>query len=303
MSTVDDRPTVSILILTYNHEKFIGECIEGALAQKSDLYNLEILILDDGSTDSTPDIIKSYHQKYPDTIFPIFKKHRGVWYINKNMNELIKKSRGDFIAIMAGDDKYLPCSIEKLFKCFIKYPRAELVIGDGINFDIENQRFLGTCQEWEIVKALSAKDINQVYSILISKIPQLFPQGYLIKRQLIEKIGGYDEDVIADDWVLNIKIFRHLLKEKDGMYKVIYYPLIVFQRNVHSNNTSFNFKEHSFRIKQVNEKYIPLRFRRKILAQMNFDFFVYSLKITNNLYKAFKFFIIYAFYDPTLRLF
>jgi glycosyltransferase involved in cell wall biosynthesis len=61
---------VSIICITYNHEKYIHDCINGFLMQKR-IFKQKILIHDDASTDKTADIIKEYETKYPDIIKPI----------------------------------------------------------------------------------------------------------------------------------------------------------------------------------------------------------------------------------------
>ena len=63
---------VSIGCITYNHEKYIEDCLKGFLCQRTD-FPFEILIHDDASTDGTADIIRSYAKKYPDIIKPIYQ--------------------------------------------------------------------------------------------------------------------------------------------------------------------------------------------------------------------------------------
>ena len=60
---------VSICCLVYNHEKYLRQCLDGFLMQKTN-FKFEVLIHDDASTDSSTDIIKEYENKYPDIIKP-----------------------------------------------------------------------------------------------------------------------------------------------------------------------------------------------------------------------------------------
>jgi glycosyltransferase involved in cell wall biosynthesis len=95
------KPLVSIDIITYNHEKFISQAIEGVLMQNvSFLYDL--VICDDFSTDDTRNILLNYQKKYPDKIILRFQdKNLGLRF---NYFENKKACRGKYIAICEGDD-------------------------------------------------------------------------------------------------------------------------------------------------------------------------------------------------------
>ena len=72
---MDNNIIVSVSCITYNHAKYIRQCLDGILMQKAD-FQYEILIHDDASTDGTDDIIREYAQKYPTIIKPIFEKEK-----------------------------------------------------------------------------------------------------------------------------------------------------------------------------------------------------------------------------------
>jgi len=95
------KPTVSTAILSYNHQEYLVEAIESALAQKGN-FTHEILISDDGSTDGTTRIIDHYAQKYPRHIRNI---SRGRNYgISENYRHCFREAAGNFVAILEGDD-------------------------------------------------------------------------------------------------------------------------------------------------------------------------------------------------------
>lgn len=95
---------VSIRCITYNHEPYIRQCLEGFVMQKTN-FRFEAIVHDDASTDGTADIIREYAEKYPDIIKPIletenqYSKHDGS--LNRIMNEACK---GKYMAICEGDD-------------------------------------------------------------------------------------------------------------------------------------------------------------------------------------------------------
>lgn len=97
-------PLVSVLILTYNHEKYIRDAVEGCLEQKTD-FHYEIIVHDDASTDGTTEIIKKYVDKYPDLIFPILQSENQLSKgVNITPTILIPMAKGKYIAFCEGDD-------------------------------------------------------------------------------------------------------------------------------------------------------------------------------------------------------
>lgn len=100
---------ISVLVITYNHENFIKDCLESILCQKVDA-TIEILIGDDASTDNTPQILLNYYKKYPNIIKLILRrKNIGA---AANIVDLLKKAKGDYIAFCEGDDFWI--STDKL---------------------------------------------------------------------------------------------------------------------------------------------------------------------------------------------
>jgi len=112
----NNKAKLSVIIITYNHAKYIAQAIEGILKQKTE-YPIEIIIMEDCSTDGTQDIILKYTEKYPDIIRA---------YLNpKNMAiknapaqrayfEGYKKITGDYFAVLEGDDYWSsPNKIQK----------------------------------------------------------------------------------------------------------------------------------------------------------------------------------------------
>ena len=105
------KPSVSIIIITYNQEKFISQAIDSVLEQK-DIGDIEIIIGDDASKDGTKAILDGYKSKYPN-VFNIFSRPINLGP-TKNFYELFKHCNGDYIAVLEGDDYWT--DPYKLFK-------------------------------------------------------------------------------------------------------------------------------------------------------------------------------------------
>ncbi len=101
------HPLVSISCVTYNHAKYIKQCLDSFLSQET-TFPFEIVIHDDASTDGTTQIIEEYAKNYPDKIFPLIQKEnqfsKGVRGIMAKFN--LPRCRGKYIAWCEGDDYF-----------------------------------------------------------------------------------------------------------------------------------------------------------------------------------------------------
>lgn len=109
-----DSPLVSICCITYNHEKYIGDAIEGFLMQETD-FPIEIIIHDDASFDDTPKIIKKYEEKFPSLIKPIYQRENQYSKgIRPSPNYVWPQARGKYLALCEGDDYWSdPLKLQK----------------------------------------------------------------------------------------------------------------------------------------------------------------------------------------------
>lgn len=108
-------PLVSICSITYNHSRFIRQCLDSLLMQKTN-FLIEIIINDDCSTDGTTEILREYEQKYPDIVFPVYQE-KNVYSqgVRGLFNRFVfPKVRGKYVAICEGDDYWIdPYKLQK----------------------------------------------------------------------------------------------------------------------------------------------------------------------------------------------
>jgi len=104
------KPKISIIIPAYNSEKLLGKCIESALNQT--LKEIEIIVIDDLSTDNTKSIIKKYDKRYSKVIGIYSKKNRGAGY-SRNLG--IEIASGEFVGFIDSDDFVDPEFYEYLY--------------------------------------------------------------------------------------------------------------------------------------------------------------------------------------------
>lgn len=100
-------PVVSVICITYNHEKYISQALESFVSQKTN-FKFEIIVYDDASTDSTADIIRKYERKYPDIIKPIYQTENQYSKGTKVTRKFaVPKAQGKYLAFCEGDDYWI----------------------------------------------------------------------------------------------------------------------------------------------------------------------------------------------------
>ena len=177
-----NNPLVSIITPTYNHEKFIGTCIESVLKQT--YQNWEMIIIDDGSTDKTSVVVAKYTD---DRIKYVKQENLGIWKLNETYNKALEMSKGDLIAILEGDDAWPNFKLEEQVKIFEK---NNVVLSWGrknnindknevIAFDLQSlKNFINMPQE-EIMRNLIIENFLQPCTVIIDKNALLSIGGFL----------------------------------------------------------------------------------------------------------------------------
>ncbi len=123
-----NEPLISIISPTYNHRLYIGKCIESVLKQT--YINWEMIIIDDFSSDGTPEIIEKYIKKDKRIKTIRHTENYGIYRLSDSYNEALKIATGEFIAILEGDDYWPKDKLEKQI-IFFNNDKVILVWGKG----------------------------------------------------------------------------------------------------------------------------------------------------------------------------
>lgn len=116
---------VSVCIVTYNQEKYIAECLDSLVNQKTN-FNFEIIVGEDCSTDGTRTIIQKYINQYPELIVPLFHE-KNVGPV-ENLKQVYLKAKGKYIAHIDGDDLALPNKLQKQFDILEMNPDCSICV-------------------------------------------------------------------------------------------------------------------------------------------------------------------------------
>ena len=130
---------VTIRCLTYNHEPFIRQCLEGFVMQQTN-FRFEAIVHDDASTDRTAEIIKEYANKYPEIIKPIFETENQYSKHNGSIRRIMDKhTHGKYVAICEGDDYWIdPCKLQNQVDFLEKEHNYSSIASNSIVVDKSN---------------------------------------------------------------------------------------------------------------------------------------------------------------------
>lgn len=165
-------PLVTIITPAYNREKLVAETVESVLSQ--DYPHLEYIVLDDGSTDGTLEVIKRYDDRLRWESHP----NRGE---TRTVNRGFELARGEIIGVVNSDDPLLPGAVAKLVAALVAHPEVVVVYPD---WQIINE-------SGEQMQKMSSPDFNGAAD-MIRRHHCLPGPGAFFRRSLVEKIGGRD---------------------------------------------------------------------------------------------------------------
>lgn len=117
---------ITIIIPTYNMEKYLHKCLDSLIVSDKNLKQLEVIVVNDGSKDSSLDIAKEYKAKYPDT-FVVIDKENGNY--GSCINRGLKEAKGKFVKVLDADD-YFNTDVFDRFISFLAQQDVDMVISD-----------------------------------------------------------------------------------------------------------------------------------------------------------------------------
>lgn len=127
-----NNPFVSVIIPNYNHARYLPERIDSVLGQT--YRNMEVIILDDCSTDDSREVIERYRQQDPRIVRVVYNDTNGG-RVFKQWKKGLSLAKGDLLWIAESDDKCEPKFLERLVQCFIDHPTLSLAFTKSLLFD------------------------------------------------------------------------------------------------------------------------------------------------------------------------
>lgn len=190
-------PLVSFIVPSYNHSKYIATCLNSIRDEK--YPNKELIIIDDGSTDKSGEIIENWIDLNGASIKTIYKKRLNMG-VCATLNELTNLTNGQYITPIASDDFLLPYSTFRRVNYLQKNPDNLAVFGDCIVVDESNHILYRSALTglYNSIKS-NLKNKNGISKEIITNWSVPGP-ALMYERDLLKKIGLYNENYIQEDW-------------------------------------------------------------------------------------------------------
>lgn len=256
----ESLPLVSVLIPSYNHSLYIRETI--ASIWKQPYKNIEIVVVDDCSIDSSRDILVELKKTSPLPMTLIFnEKNVGA---AASQNIALKVASGEFVAPFASDDLFSDDRLTEAINLFVSQPKLKMVFANGRV--IEGDVIKGQLHDDKVKKLLTSPP-EKILRFLQTNVSPFFVQTVLIKRDFLCVVGGHDETILADDWLLNLRLFSAI----SDMDEYAYLDADVAYYRVHDSNVHQDF-ERQVKLKlEFIEKYSPENLRLEAESNIHYS--------------------------------
>lgn len=267
---------LSVIMPIYNGEQYIVEALESVCCQKGNIDELELIIIDDGSTDRSMEIIKSYDHRV--CIRCVKTERSGNWVTNTNLG--ITAAKGDYLCFLHQDDKWMAGRLAWIMKTIEQHPYAAVLFSSA-NFVSPSGHVLG---RWSApfgsgeMQELSSRD--WFLPLLVQNYIAI-PAPVFKRDVIIETMPMHHELKFTADWML----WLTLASQHSAMYNPV--PTVCFRIHPSSQTCSITrdpvaYREQLMTVYRAFEKGLPdnsrtLRSRRAALLNVEVCLFLAAI--------------------------
>jgi glycosyltransferase involved in cell wall biosynthesis/Tfp pilus assembly protein PilF len=194
------HPRISVFITSYNQEEYLAEAIESVLAQT--LRPWEIIIVDDASTDGSPEVIRQYVTRYPKLVRGIY--HARNTGVTQSRIDALNAVTGDFVTYVDGDDRFLETKLEKEYAALRSRPGAQIAFSNNYYMDVDGERTKVWIEDQKPPEGM----------VFMQTFGRLYPKMSLYRMELADyhawkSIGFHDRNLtIYEDFDMRIRMTK-----------------------------------------------------------------------------------------------
>jgi glycosyltransferase involved in cell wall biosynthesis len=239
---MQNTPLVTVICLCYNHSKYVIESLNSVINQT--YPKIEIIIADDASTDNSKEVIADWLLKYPEIPFISNKINLGN---TKTFNKALQHAKGKYIIDLAADDILLPECVEKQIDTFLnsKLENIGIVYGNAELISENNSHIRYYYEVNAKKKVLKKPATGDIYLAMLSQSSMICSVSSMVKREVLDQLNGYDENLAYEDLDLWIRTSRS--------YNFEFIDSILIQkRDLENSMGNHFFKKFNARTLKIN---------------------------------------------------
>jgi alpha-1,3-rhamnosyltransferase len=225
---------VSVLCVSYNQAAYSAAALRSVFDQS--YRDLELVIVDDGSTDGNPDVIR---ETLNDSPFPArFIEQANTANVPGNFNTALRESTGRFVTFLSLDDLLLPDCIDRKL-AVMQADDSITFVADRTNREIDPQGATITEQAPMPIDDDAIQTADDLLDVEYANAHSFYIQGQLFRRDAIDAIGGFDDTLTGDDIILRTRLFRHLAAHPEKTFALLPGPGFAYRKhgdNLHRNS-------------------------------------------------------------------
>ncbi len=260
-----EKGLLSVCCLGYNHARFISSCIKAIWVSKYE--KIEIIVVDDGSSDDSLSILKGLAKESPFPMRLVFQKNTGN--IGYNFNQALKVARGEFITFMSLDDVLHEKAIDRVLPKLIEHENLAFIVSSKIDTidenDNRNARPVSPLQ----LDMMTGVTVDDLLELEWREFNSFYIQGCFWRKEIIDSVKGFDEDMTGDDIVLRTKVFLYLRAHPYYSFLILKDPLCRYRQ--HGSNISKNGIRQLRIVTEYLDRYCPDRENPPVLVRWVLD--------------------------------
>ena len=248
------QPLVTVICTCYNHSEYVEKALNSVSSQT--YKNIQLIIVDDYSSDNSIEIIESWLTKNKADIFIKNETNLGL---TKSFNRAFKKANGEFFIDLAADDKLLPHCVEKQVFTFNQFPKDEVAIVYG-NASITIKETYETYLYFDRFpqeKRTTKPNDGLIYKELIDHSNTICSVSAMVNSNLFKKVGCYDENLEYEDYDLWLRFASD--------YPILYIDDVLVERlKVKTSLGNINYK-------RFNKKAVKFKYSTYLVVKKTFN--------------------------------
>jgi glycosyltransferase involved in cell wall biosynthesis len=216
-----DTPAVTVYISSYNHARYLPQTIDSVLAQS--FQDFELIILDDGSSDNSHEVLSGYQHRYPAKIRYLWHEGHANRGISYSCNVALRQARGTYFTWLGSDDYWLPEKLAIQVKFMDEHPRVGLSYTAAHTMNAAGELFPAVGAQGYV-----ASDAWRQFIIA----NPIIASTAMVARRCFDVVGVFDEELVFSDWELWIRLA--------AKYDVAFLPQPLAAYRVHGQNVSIS---------------------------------------------------------------